>query len=169
MSVTVLVVDTSYLLELFKVPDYFDPGFSEKVKQRFKKAAKAGHRFYVPFAVVFEVANHIADGRNDVRRAELAEQLARTVRQSVEKGTPWVIVPAPEDILLHVSELPRLCDVYAAEFADQRIGLSDTAIIESSRRLKAKYGSFGNLVHIWTKDKRMKRHEPDPEPEPLVE
>lgn len=169
MSVTALVVDTSYLLELFKVPDYFDPLFSDKVKQRFKKAAgKASYRFYVPFAVVFEVANHIADGRNDARRKELADQLARTVRQSIDNATPWIITPSAENILLHVSELPRLCDLYATRFADQRIGLSDTAIIEEALRLKAKYGAFGK-VHIWTKDKRMKRHEPDPEPEPLTE
>lgn len=168
MSVTALVVDTSYLLELLKVPDYFDPLFSEQVKRRFKDAAEAGHRLFVPFAVVFEVANHIADGRHDARRKELAEMLAKTVRQSVETATPWIITPAGEDILLHLSELPRLCEVYAEELAIQRIGLSDTAIIEEARRLKAKYSSFGTKIHIWTKDRRMKKHEPDPEPNPLV-
>jgi hypothetical protein len=64
------------------------------------------------------------------------DQLARTVRQSIDNATPWIITPAAENILLHVSELPRLCDLYATRFADQRIGLSDTAIIEEALRLR---------------------------------
>jgi hypothetical protein len=60
MSVTALVVDTSYLLELLKVPGRFDPAFSERVKQKFREAVAAGHRLYVPFPVIFELANHIA-------------------------------------------------------------------------------------------------------------
>jgi hypothetical protein len=36
-----------------------------------------------------------------------------------------------------------------------------------SRRLKQKYNQPGNHVHIWTLDKRVKAHEPDPESDPL--
>lgn len=41
-------------------------------------------------------------------------------------------------------------------------------IIEEARRLKRKYNQPGDRVHIWTKDKKLKSHEPDAEPEPLV-
>jgi predicted nucleic acid-binding protein len=169
MSTTALVVDTSYLVELFKVPKLFDPVFAERVKQRFGDAIKAGHRLYVPFPVVFEVANHIAGVPDGGSRKKLADLLANTVRSCVDSGNPWIITPASsEDILYDLSELLRLCDVYAREMAVQSIGLSDTAIIEEARRLKGKYNQPGDRVHIWTRDLGLKAHEPDAEPEPLL-
>jgi hypothetical protein len=167
MSVTALIVDTSYLLELLKVPDRFELAFSELVKQRFHEAINAGHRLYVPFPVVFELANHIALVRDGGARKRLADWLAKTVRSCIESATPWIITPASEDILYDLSELLRLCDVYAQELAVQGIGLSDTALVEEARRLKAKYNQPTDRVHIWTKDRRLKTHEPDAEPEPL--
>ncbi|HYO70657.1 MAG TPA: hypothetical protein VEU33_31720 [Archangium sp.] len=59
------------------------------------------------------------------------------------------------------------CDVYAQEMAEQGIGLSDTSLIEQARRLRKKYNQPGDRVHIWTKDRRLKAHERDAEPEPL--
>jgi predicted nucleic acid-binding protein len=168
MSMTALLVDTSYLLELLKVPDRFDPEFAQRVKARFSGAVKAGHRLYVPFPVVFEVANHIAGVRDGGSRKRLAELLAKTVRSSVEFANPWIITPASEDILYDLSELLRLCDVYAREMAVQSIGLSDTAIIEEARRLKGKYNQPEDRVHIWTRDQALKAHEPDAEPAPLL-
>lgn len=168
MSTTALLVDTSYLLELFKVPDRFDPEFAERVKKRFRVAVNAGHRLYVPFPIVFEVANHIAGVRDGSSRKTLADLLAKTVRSCVESANPWIITPASEDILYDLSELLRLCDVYAREMAVQSIGLSDTAIIEEARRLKGKYNQPSDRVHIWTKDEALKAHEPDMEPEPLL-
>jgi hypothetical protein len=167
MKMTALVVDTSYLLELFKVPGRFEPTFSDLVKQRFREAVVAGHRLFVPFATIFEVANHIALVRDGGARKKLAYLLASTVRQCVETGNPWVITPASEDILYDLSELLRLCDVYARELAIQGIGLSDTAIIEEARRLKKKYNQPADRVHIWTRDQALKANEPDPEPKPL--
>jgi len=168
VSVTALVVDTSYLVELFKVPGKFSPDFAERVKERFGKAIQAGHRLYVPVAVIFEVANHIAHVRHSGDRKKLANLLADTVRSSVETGTPWTITPAPEDVLANLTQLLRLCDKYAKELASQGIGLSDTALIDQAGRLKAKYNQPGDRVHIWTTDGALKAHEPDPEPAPLV-
>ena len=168
MSVTALVVDTSYLLELLKVPDRFEPTVSAGVKQRFSAAIAADHRLYVPFAVVFELANHIALVRDGSARKRLADKLATTVRSCIENDTPWIITPASENILYDLSELLRLCDVYAQELAVQGIGLSDTSIIEEARRLKRKYNHPTDRVHIWTRDRKLKSHEPDTESEPLV-
>jgi predicted nucleic acid-binding protein len=168
MSTTALLIDTSYLVELFKVPGKFKPDFAERVRKRFGEAVNAGHRLYVPFPVVFEVANHIAGVRDGGSRKRLANLLANTVRSCVESANPWIITPASEDILYDLSELLRLCDVYAREMAVQSIGLSDTAIIEEARRLKGKYNQSEDRVHIWTRDEALKAHEPDTEPAPLL-
>ena len=168
MSTTALVIDTSYLLELLRVPGHFDPDFSGHVKQRFSQSVAANHRLYVPFAVVFELADHIAHVRDGSARKRLADFLAATVRSCIESATPWIITPASKDILYDLSELLRLCDVYAQELAIQGIGLSDTSVIEEARRLKQKYNQPDDQVYIWTRDQTLKSHEPDAEPEPLV-
>jgi len=168
MSITALVVDTSYLLELYRVPGKHEPAFSERVRERFRGAIDASHRLFVPFAVVFEVANHIARVRDWPSRRGLAEQLARVVRASVEEGTPWVMTPANEDILTALTALLALLDRYADEWVRHGIGLSDAAILELARRLKAKYNQPGDRVHIWTRDQALKAREPDTEPEPLA-
>jgi hypothetical protein len=168
MSTTALVIDTSYLLELLKVPGHFDPDFAGHVKERFSQSVEANHRLYVPFAVVFELGDHIAQIRDGSVRKRLADFLAATVRSCIDSATPWIITPASKDILYDLSELLRLCDVYAQELAIQGIGLSDTSVIEEARRLKQKYNQPDDRVHIWTRDQTLKSHEPDAEPEPLV-
>jgi predicted nucleic acid-binding protein len=159
---TVLVIDTSYLLELYKVPDYFDPAAHLEVKARFERTLGGNHRLYVPFPAVFEVANHIVDGRDGSARGVLAQKFVADVLKSYEQTVPFIITP-------HVDEesLKTLLRVFSGEFAVQRIGLTDASIIAEARRLKSKHGS-GARVHIWTKDVRLKAHEPDHEADAFV-
>ncbi|MBN1210484.1 MAG: hypothetical protein JXB05_36865 [Myxococcaceae bacterium] len=103
MSLTALVIDTSYLCELLKVPGRFNPAFSEAVKQRFSESVAAGHRLYVPFPVVFELANHIALVSDGSERKRQADRLAATVRSCIEDATPWIITPTAEEILYDLS------------------------------------------------------------------
>jgi hypothetical protein len=158
----VLVIDTSYLLELYKVPDYFDPAAHLEVKARFGRALGGPCRLYLPFPAVFEVANHIVDGRDGGARAILAQRFVADILKSYERSQPFIITP-------HVDEesLKTLLRVFAGEFAAQRIGLTDASIIAEARRLKGNYGKEAR-VHIWTKDVRLKAHEPDPEADAFV-
>ena len=75
---------------------------------------------------------------------------------------PFIITPHVDD-----EGIKRLLRVFADEHARERIGLTDGSIIDEARRLKEKYGA-GARVHIWTKDRRLKAHEPDEEPDPFV-
>ncbi len=162
MSLTVLVIDTSYLTELYKVPSYFSPAAHAEVKARFDRALKTTSRFFVPFPAIFEVANHIVDGRDGRAVVPLAQRFVADVLASFERASPFIITP-------HIDEesLKALLRVFSGEHAHQRIGLTDGSMIEEARRLKKKYGTQAQ-VHIWTKDRRLKAHEPDPEPNPFV-
>jgi len=162
LSPRVLVIDTSYLLELYKVPHYSEPKAHAEIKKRFAKAVEAGSRRYVPFPVIFEVANHIVDGREEGARIKLAQLFVEHVLQSFERASPFIITPA-----LDAENLKMLLERFAGEFAPQRVGLTDTSIIEEAQRLKQKYGD-SYKVHIWTKDRRLKAREPDTEPDPFV-
>jgi len=159
----VLVIDTSYLLELYRVPHYSNDASHAAIKARFGKAIEQKSQLYVPFPAIFEVANHIVDGRDPGPRKKLAELFVGHVLQSFEKGQPFVITPALDE-----ASLKELLQQFANEFAPQRVGLTDTSIVSEAKRLKQKYGASYN-VHIWTKDRRLKAHEPDFERDPFVE
>jgi predicted nucleic acid-binding protein len=162
MSLAVLIVDTSYLLELYKVPAFFSPAHHAQVKSRFERAVEAKSRLYVPFPVLFEVANHIVDGRAEGSRVALAKRFVGDVLRSIEKATPFIITPAIDE-----DGMKALLRVFAEEMARERIGLTDSSIIEAAVRLKQSYGAHAR-IHIWTKDRRLKAREPDAEPNAFV-
>jgi predicted nucleic acid-binding protein len=159
---TVLVIDTSYLLELYQVPSFFSPAAHQEVKARFDRAVENRSRLYVPFPAIFEVANHIVDGRDGGARVALAQLFVLHVLQSFETTVPFIITPAIDE-----ENLKTLLRVFSGELAHERIGLTDGSMIEEARRLKVKYGAHAR-VHIWTRDKRLKAREPDREPSPFV-
>jgi predicted nucleic acid-binding protein len=156
------VIDTSYLLELYAVPSFSKPQHHAEVKARFLRAADAGSRLYLPFPAIFEVANHIVDGRDDGARNALARRFVDDMIRSFERTEPFVITPAVSE-----ASLKALLHVFSSELSSQRVGLTDGAIIEEARQLKRKYGALAR-VHIWTKDRRLKAHEPDAEAAPFV-
>jgi hypothetical protein len=160
----IYVVDTSYLLELLSVPRSYTERAKQEVKRRFKEATEQGALFFVALPCVFEVGNHIVDVDDGNKRFELANRFAETIAQCIETSRPWTISPSIER-----RDLPDLFKAYAVDYAKQKIGLTDACTIAEAKRLKAKYSaSLGYLVHIWSKDRALKAHEPDHEPNPFV-
>ncbi|HIE02028.1 MAG TPA: hypothetical protein EYP59_17380 [Thiotrichaceae bacterium] len=91
LSGTILVIDTSYLLELFGVPGYSDDKAIREIRKRHEKAIKDKALLFVPLPCLFELGNHIADVRDETRRQSLANLLVQTIQTSIEKSTPWTI------------------------------------------------------------------------------
>lgn len=172
-SPCILVLDTCYLMELYEVPHNHDPDFVRRVKARFKEAIIADARFYVPFPVLFEWANHIAhlnDGGSRHTHADALYQKVAAVVGISAGAPPWKIWGADASAVARFAEsLKALTAEYAEQYAIQQIGLTDTALIQAARTLKqAQLSAFSMKVHIWTKDIRLKAHEPDKELEPLM-
>ncbi|OUD15450.1 PIN domain-containing protein [Thioflexithrix psekupsensis] len=166
----IYVIDTSYLLELFKVDGSFNEKDAEEIHQRFKKAIEAPYRFIVPLPCLYELGNHVADVRSFERKKELALKIAETIKKSIENQKPWEIVPA-----IDIGNFIDLWEKFAKEYIEctkggknssESIGLVDATIIEEARKLKkdkSKRRIEPVKVHIWTKDKTLKAHEPDEE------
>ena len=74
----------------------------------------------------------------------------------------WNITPAPD-----LEELAGLWRSFADDYAPSGVGLTDTFVIETAKRLRKKYGR-NHAVHIWTKDSDLKAHEPDKEADPFM-
>ncbi|MBF0367928.1 MAG: hypothetical protein HQL52_00570 [Magnetococcales bacterium] len=163
------IVDTGYLLEEYRIPGHFNDTAHGKINRRFADAIQTHLRLYVPFPVLFELANHIAGIQNgDVRRKQ-AKKLAKAVETSIVDASPWIITPLKDRNILLAFEkyLQDISHGFATEFAIQGIGWVDISVISEAKRLKAKSNNL-HTIHIWTTDDQVKSREPDPEPNPYL-
>lgn len=162
VSTRIYVVDTSYLLELFKVPSFYDQNSHREIIARFKRATQGGFSLFVPLPCIFELADHINHVDKGSVRRELAQKLHETIKMSLEKSLPWIITPSvTEDLLKSFSQC---CQDFAERYASQGIGLTDCFVSGEANRIKQRYAGLNYQVHIWTKDAKLKSLEPDPEP-----
>ncbi len=159
----IYIIDTSYLLELFKVPGCYNPDSSKEIRKRHKDAIISESRLYVPLPCIIELGDHIADVSNGASRAAHAKILRETVVSSINNLNPWTITPVEA-----IENLPFFLDDYEKSYVIQQIGLTDTFIISEALRIKKKYSGLGYDVHIWTQDSTMKSYEPDKEENPFV-
>ena len=154
---TVFIIDTSWLLELLRVPGKFDEQKSIQVRADFEEMINRGATFILPIAVLLETGNHIAQISEGSYRQKWANQLWDIVQKSRNNNVPFNIEPAAK-----LPELDQDIEFFAKEYAIQGVGLTDTQIIRISKEWKSKPGY---KVHIWTFDNALKAREPDKDPE----
>jgi predicted nucleic acid-binding protein len=161
------VLDTSYLLEIYRVPGHSDVACYRAIKPRLRAAIKADARLYVPFPVIFELANHIAHVADGGRRISLAKKLSDDISKSAQEGIPWIIAPvAEQSVLLELSGLLEWIEDFERNYATQGLGLSDLAVTKQANSLASRHPHLA--VHIWTTDHSLKAQEPQAEPDAFV-
>lgn len=171
--VRLIVVDTSYLLELFKVPDCSSERAYGPICQRFENARQITDQLQVPLPVLFELGNHVADVKNGESRKRLAVQLVDAVDVWLTGETPLTIVSSMNDART-VQDFRDAVTGLTQEFrtlAPDRQGLTNAAIALEAKRLRDKHKNSSlktYLVHIWTTDKKLKALEPDAEANAFV-
>ncbi len=173
MDKTIYVIDTSYLLELFKVDHCYSEQASREITNRFRQAGKAGSLFFVPLPCIYELGNHIADVKGGTHRRQLANTLLGTIESCMKFNSPWTITPAT-----CIKGLYTLWHDFAHEYVQYTkskssgkggsIGLVDSSTIHEARRLKKEHKKSIYKVHIWTKDGTLKALEPDKESHPFI-
>lgn len=166
MKRTHIVLDTSYLLELYRVSGFSKQDDHETIKSRMMAANLNGAIFFIAQGVVFEVANHIADVRNAPERTRLANQWRDEVWRSIRSEDDRLFTIHPGSDLDGLGKhLTTWADILARGNAQKKdkgdIGLTDWGSVVVAHSLKDSKGR--PIVHIWTKDRRLKLHEPDPE------
>ncbi|MFA7242608.1 MAG: PIN domain-containing protein [Sulfuricellaceae bacterium] len=172
-DIRLYVVDTSYLLELYRVDHCSDEQAHKRVKNKFAEAIDSGERIYVPVPVLYEVANHVADIKDSSNRKRLAKQLSQTVKSALEEFVPWTITHLTDeaDISALMAALMTHAEQFAEIFSIEKLGLTDTAVVLEAERLRKRYRS-DNLrkyhVHIWTRHQAIKSREPDIEANQFV-
>ncbi|SRR6266571_2483967 len=162
-----LVLDTSYLDELFRVPGYFDEAAAQEIIDRCAAAIEQGDRLYVPVPVIYELGNHVATIHDGGRRIALATKLTDTIAQSLANTSPWIITPFSDaqTVIGYQKALSNAVTSFRDAFAASQIGLTDISVLDEARRLSTgPHGrSLGFVTHIWTRDAQLKAYEPDTE------
>jgi hypothetical protein len=159
-------VDTSYLLEHYRVPGRHDLQASVIVRGKFKNAWDVGDTLFLPAVCVLELGNLIAELKKlDERRRHAALLRDDVVRSlSNDRIRPFTVLEAPS-----LQDLPALLASWVGGHVDAPRGLVDAALAERAREHKRRHtSSLPVLVHIWTRDRQLKGIEPDPEPDPFV-
>ena len=104
------ILDTSWLLELYQVPGYFDDSRTIHVRTETARLIDAGHELFVTVPVLFEVASHITHVRDGHHRRLLGEKLRDNVTSSIDCDRPWTIVSVGQGILLRSQDVVRLAE-----------------------------------------------------------
>jgi hypothetical protein len=154
-------VDTSYLLEWWRVPGHFDPTLSGQVATKFERAWNARHAIFVHALCIIEVGNHIGHLSQQSQREQWAKALGRYLGQarSDDKNRPFAIVDDG------VVDFFPLIDAWAAGEVTRGMGPVDAAVKHAAHSYKMGLLNKSIQVHIWTTDKALKREEPDTETE----
>lgn len=167
------VVDTGYLDDLYSIDGRSREDDSRRVKDKFRLCIEDRHILYVPFPVLFELGRHIVEVKSATRRQELASDLRSAVLSSCQDREPWVI-PGTESALAAANLAEALvdcCNRFAETFATQGETLADVAVIREAEQLKERFAAARDRrhqIHIWTRDRAVKAHEPHREDNPFV-
>ena len=144
------ILDTSWLLELYRVPRHFEDSQTEAVRTQTLELVAAGHELFVTVPVLFELASHITHVRDGGRRRELSERLLGDISNSLDRDSPWTIVSSGADILLRSGDVIRLAKRFL-ESSGPGYSFADISIIDLATELRRP----GRTVRILAFDEQL--------------
>ena len=140
-----VILDTSWLLELYRVPGYFEESRTLDVRNETAGIVKAGGNLFVTVPVLFEVASHITHVRDGNRRRSLGKKILEDIEKSIDQGSPWAIVAVDKDVLLRSEDLIRLANRFLQE-AGPNYSFADISIIDLAVELRKRNHSVEILA-----------------------
>ena len=131
----IAILDTSWLLELYRVPRDFKESRTEHVRNETAGLIEAGRELFVTVPVLFEVASHIAHVRDGNRRHTLGERLRNDIAGSLHRGSPWTITSVGADILLRSDDVMQLAERFL-ESSGPAYSFADISIIDLAAEIR---------------------------------
>ena len=140
-----MILDTSWLLELYRVPGYFDESRTLEVRNETTGIVNAGDKLFVTVPVLFEVASHITHVRDGNRRRSLGKRLLEEIEKSFALDSPWTIVAIGKDVLLRSEDLIELANRFLQE-TGPNYSFADISIIDLATELRKRNHSIKILA-----------------------
>ena len=129
------ILDTSWLLELYRVPGDFKESRTESVLTKTAELVDAGFELLVTVPVLFEVASHITRVPDGRRRHTLGEKLRDDITSSIDRGSPWTITTVGRNILLRSQDVIRLAERFL-ESSGPNYSFANISIIDLATELR---------------------------------
>jgi hypothetical protein len=138
---TIVVVDTSVLLNILDVPGRNQD--RTRIMQQFRKLIdEARTELLLPLVAVVEAGNHIAQLRDGHVRRSRGERLAQLIDGALARKAPWVLVPFPEP-----DDLAKLTASLVDRLAEG-VSFADASIIAIWEKQKTRWSK--RRAYIWS-------------------
>ena len=139
---SIVIVDTSVLLNILDVPDRNQR--KKEVLDRLGVLIEAGDHLFIPMAAIVEVGNHIAHVKSGVQRRAAAARFVKEVRSALSDEAPWkpINFPSNQEVLSGLDAFP--------DSATQGIGMGDLSIKKEWEDLCRRHRL--SRVWVWTLD-----------------
>ena len=147
------ILDTSWLLELYRVPGCFNESRTDGVQAETAEVAEAGYELFVTVPVLFETASHITRVPDGRRRRILSKKLLEDITGSIDRESPWTIARIRSNILLRSEDLIRLADRFL-KGSGPNYSFADISIIDLAEELRQP----GRTVRILAFDDQLKAY-----------
>ena len=147
------ILDTSWLLELYRVPGYFKESRTTRVRAETAELIDAGCELFVTVPGLFEVASHITHVREGRRRRLLGERLRDDIASSIDREHPWTIATVGQEILLRSRDVIRLAE-RLLESSGPNYSFADISIIDLGAALRR----WGRTVKILAYDAQLEAY-----------
>ena len=144
------ILDTSWLLELYRVPGYFKESRTDTVRTETAVLIEAKCELFVTVPVLFEVASHITHVRDGRRRRTLGERLRDDIASSIDRDSPWTITTVGREILFRSQDVIRLAERFL-ESSGPNYSFADISIIDLAAELRRP----GRTVKIMAYDRQL--------------
>lgn len=142
------IIDTSVFTNILNIP-----GFNQNrgsIIENFKTRIRNEDMFFLPFVVLVETGNHIAQISGNAKFTKAIE-FTQQVQNALNDETPWKPLRFPEK-----DDLREWIDGFP-EKASQGIGFGDYSIIKDWEEQKNLFPSYS--VRIWSLDSGLQGYE----------
>ena len=129
------ILDTSWLLELYRVPGYFDESRTDFVQTKTAKLIDSKCELFVTVPVLFEVAAHITRVGDGGRRRTLATRLRDDIETSMHRESPWTIPAVGLQILFRSQDVIQLAERFL-DSSGPNYSFADISIIDLAAVLR---------------------------------
>ncbi|MCY4182589.1 MAG: hypothetical protein OXF43_06845 [Gammaproteobacteria bacterium] len=150
------ILDTSWLLELYRVPGHFDDSRAQQIYSKTDELITRNCELLVTVPVLFEVSQHITHVKSGHRRRTLSKKFRDNIASSVAEDTPWTIPTIDKGTLLRAEDIIKLADRFVASYG-QNYSFADISIIDLTEQFRQK----DRVVTILTFDKQLLAYSED--------
>ena len=147
------VLDTSWLLELYKVPGHYSESRTAEVLAETNSVVENGCMLWVTVPALFEVANHISRVGDASVRRRLVKRLHKDLKDSDAKEVPWTIHTVDKGIVFRSADIVSLADRFQ-QMSGPKYSFADLSIIDLVENLRKRE----RKVKVFAFDKQLRAY-----------